>query len=175
MLSYLAEALQPSSSGDPVADFAIALAMMLVAVVLVFAEILFPSFGVLTIVCVVFAVGGALMAFAIGTAWGAAYIAAAVIVFPLAVLSGIKLLKKSGMIIDTATPGSAAGGVVPEGSDLACGARGVAATLLRPAGTAVINGKRYSVVSTGDLVEKDAEVEVVSVDGLKIAVRPLRV
>jgi membrane-bound serine protease (ClpP class) len=51
----------------------------------------------------------------------------------------------------------------------------VAATLLRPAGTAVINGKRYSVVSTGDLVEKDAEVEVVSVDGLKIAVRPLRV
>lgn len=48
---------------------------------------------------------------------------------------------------------------------------GVALTRLRPAGTAVINGKRVDVVTEGGFVEKDTPVKVVAVEGLRVVVR----
>ena len=52
------------------------------------------------------------------------------------------------------------------------GQRGIAMTLLVPAGKAHIGNELYDVVSEGDLIEKNQPIEVVQVVGYKIVVRP---
>lgn len=48
---------------------------------------------------------------------------------------------------------------------------GTALTPLRPAGTAVIEGKRVDVVTEGQMIERGAPVRVVAVEGLRVVVR----
>ncbi|OPZ25057.1 MAG: hypothetical protein BWZ02_02622 [Lentisphaerae bacterium ADurb.BinA184] len=50
------------------------------------------------------------------------------------------------------------------------GQEGMALTVLRPAGTAVFGERRLDVVSSGDLIPKDARVRVVRVEGGRIVV-----
>ena len=50
---------------------------------------------------------------------------------------------------------------------------GAAFTPLRPSGTALINGKRFDVVTEGPFVERGAPIKVVAVEGVRIVVRPL--
>jgi membrane-bound serine protease (ClpP class) len=52
------------------------------------------------------------------------------------------------------------------------GQNGIAFTALRPAGTAIINGKRVDVVTEGGFVEKGQPVKVVLLEGLRVVVRP---
>ena len=54
--------------------------------------------------------------------------------------------------------------------DLA-GKQGVAITMLRPSGMVRIEDKKYSVVTGGELIEKDQPVRVVKVEGSRIVVR----
>ena len=51
------------------------------------------------------------------------------------------------------------------------GSRGVAASPLRPAGTAIFEHKRISVVTDGEFVEKGSPIEVVSAQGSRVVVR----
>ena len=51
------------------------------------------------------------------------------------------------------------------------GKRGTTATALRPSGIAIIEGRRLDVVSPAEFIDKGAEIEVVSVEGVKILVR----
>jgi len=51
------------------------------------------------------------------------------------------------------------------------GHAGVAETALRPTGKALVDGRRYDVVSEGDFVEQGAAIEVVEVTGARIVVR----
>jgi membrane-bound serine protease (ClpP class) len=53
------------------------------------------------------------------------------------------------------------------------GKEGVAVTVLRPAGIALIDGKRVNVVTDGEFIDKNAPVKVVEVEGGRIVVRPL--
>ncbi|MEE1193575.1 MAG: NfeD family protein, partial [Phascolarctobacterium sp.] len=58
------------------------------------------------------------------------------------------------------------------GSDFSqlLGKQGVALTTLRPAGTALIEGKRYDVSSLGDFLPKDSHIVVAKVEGSKLFV-----
>jgi len=51
------------------------------------------------------------------------------------------------------------------------GKNGIALTALRPAGTAVFDGKRTDVVTEGGFVEKGQPVTVVGIEGLRVVVR----
>ena len=53
------------------------------------------------------------------------------------------------------------------------GKQGVALTLLRPAGKAEINGRKFDVVTEGDYVKKNEKVKVVMISGKKIVVRKI--
>ncbi len=53
------------------------------------------------------------------------------------------------------------------------GLNGEALTDLRPAGTAMFEGKRYDVITQGDYIVKDSKVEVMEVEGSKIVVKIL--
>lgn len=48
---------------------------------------------------------------------------------------------------------------------------GTAITVLRPSGTALINGRRVDVVTEGALVDRGAAVKVVATEGLRVVVR----
>jgi len=51
------------------------------------------------------------------------------------------------------------------------GATGEAVTPLRPAGTAVIQGRRMDVVAEGGLIESGRKITVVAQEGIRIVVR----
>ncbi len=52
------------------------------------------------------------------------------------------------------------------------GQRGVAVTLLRPSGTAEFDGVRLPIVSDGEFVPPGTSVQVVTMQGNRIVVRP---
>ena len=54
------------------------------------------------------------------------------------------------------------------------GAKGIALTTLRPAGTAELNGKRVDVVTDSEYIEHGRQIEVVEVDGMRIVVREIK-
>ena len=51
------------------------------------------------------------------------------------------------------------------------GKEGVASSGLRPSGTALIEGKRYTVVTRGEMLDKGARVQVLEVSGNRVIVR----
>jgi membrane-bound serine protease (ClpP class) len=51
------------------------------------------------------------------------------------------------------------------------GAEGVATTVLRPSGTARIEGRRVDVVARGEMIESGAAVKVVEVTGNRVVVK----
>lgn len=53
------------------------------------------------------------------------------------------------------------------------GQEGVAFTVLRPAGTALIGGRKVDVVSENDFIEPGSPIRVVREEGLRILVRKL--
>jgi membrane-bound serine protease (ClpP class) len=50
---------------------------------------------------------------------------------------------------------------------------GTAVTSLRPAGTALFNGKRVDVVADGAFIEKGRNVKVIAIEGLRVVVRAI--
>ena len=48
---------------------------------------------------------------------------------------------------------------------------GTAFSNLRPAGTALINGRRVDVVTEGQMIERGAALRVVAVEGMRVVVR----
>jgi len=57
-----------------------------------------------------------------------------------------------------------------EGVDLV-GKEGVAASLLRPSGVAIIEGKRRAVVTRGEVIEKGTQLKVIDVTGNRVVVK----
>ncbi|MDO4581540.1 MAG: NfeD family protein [Bacillota bacterium] len=53
------------------------------------------------------------------------------------------------------------------------GQRGVALTTLRPAGMAMIDGRKVDVVSSGEFIEAQAAVEVTLIEGTRVVVREI--
>ena len=51
------------------------------------------------------------------------------------------------------------------------GKTGKTVTALRPSGIALIDGKRVDVSSEAEFIDKDREIEVVSIDGMKVLVK----
>ncbi|MCI5836980.1 MAG: nodulation protein NfeD [Veillonellaceae bacterium] len=51
-----------------------------------------------------------------------------------------------------------------------CGARGRTLTPLRPAGTALIDGRRYDVVTAGEFIPAERDITVIEVSGARIVV-----
>ena len=66
------------------------------------------------------------------------------------------------------------GGQLSVGDSLSVGDRGVALSLLRPAGKADFNGRRIDVVTDGDFIKKGEKVEIVEISGNRIVVIPVK-
>lgn len=102
------------------------------------------------------------------------------VVFSLlvAIVAGLVLLRYlprlpfgRRLILETGLPAAEGYGSAPESDLHLLGKTGLAASPLRPAGIAEIDGTRVDVVSEGDMIDAGQRVEVTRVDGNRIVVR----
>jgi membrane-bound serine protease (ClpP class) len=146
--------------------------LQFLGVVVLIAEFLIPSAGLLSIVSVgLFGYSLFLVFTDVSTNAGIVFLGADLLVIPVLVIVGLKLLAQSPLALRRTL--SSQEGVTSQSAGLAAliGKEGDAISLLRPAGIAEIDGKRYDVVSKGDFIEKGARVVVDAVTGNQIVVR----
>ena len=147
------------------------IAFVLAGAFLIALEIFLPG-GVVGVVGVAFLLAAAYVAMTtFGSGTGFALAALAILIGSLMIFAVIKLFPRSfigrNLSLDTDLRESRA-----NDTDLVklLGAEGVADTVLRPAGFAVINGKRIDVVTRGDIIEHGARIRVADVEGNRVVV-----
>lgn len=179
----IAEAAAAAEGAAPISpQLAILLgaACLALAVIFFFAEVMVPSFGLLTVCGLACIVGSCVFGFMASNTMGVVFIVLNILTIPVVILVIFKWLPHSPVVIAYEIPASSSG-VEPGGDKLGqdltalVGKKGVALTRLNPGGTARVEGTRYDVVSTGDWIDANAAIEVVAVNGNRVEVRALEV
>jgi membrane-bound ClpP family serine protease len=146
--------------------------LQLLGVGVIIAEFIVPTAGVLAITAL------AIFGFSLywvfthaGVQAGFFFVAADLLLVPVLVIIGARMLAASRATLrETLDSKSGAVSQPPEWSN-AQGKDGVAVTMLRPAGSAMIDGKKYDVVTRGDFLDKGTPITVVAVEGNRIVVK----
>jgi membrane-bound serine protease (ClpP class) len=150
----------------------LAILLQLAGVVVIIAEIIIPSGGLISVVALALFGYSLFVVFQeVSVATGIFFVVADIITIPVLVLTGLKLLAKSPVTLQREL--SSAAGVTSQSSQLKdyLGRTGTTTCDLHPAGTAVINGSRVDVVSRGEYIEKGSAIVVSAVTGNQIIVR----
>jgi len=155
-----------------------AILLFLLGIILLGVEAFVPGFGVPGIGGIACLVASIIMA---APSWEAGIIS---LVFALVgtivlLLLSFKLLNRrkfwNRLVLGTSY--KTEDGYIPQAQDLSrhIGAKGIAHTILRPAGTVVLeDGTRLDVVADGEYIARGGKVEVVRVEGIRVIVRPVR-
>ncbi len=148
------------------------LILQLVGVVVVIAEVILPSGGILSIVALgAFGYSLFVVFSEISKTIGFVFVAADLVLIPVLVIIGLKLLARSPVTLRKTLSREKGVSSQPSDLDSYIDMQGTAVTDLRPAGKAIINGKRVDVVTRGEYFEKDATIIVTAVTGNQIIVR----
>jgi membrane-bound ClpP family serine protease len=158
---------------DPQALWAIVL--LAVALLLVFAEVLVPSGGVLGFLAAICLIGGVVLMFRVDTTLGLVSAIIAVIALPFVLGFAMKIwpntpIGRRLILQSTQRDANPDSDAAPDTDDLV-GAAGKSLTELRPVGTCLINGRRLDCLADAGVIEPDQPVRVISVDGMQIKVR----
>lgn len=149
-----------------------ALLMFLVAIVFIILEVFVPG-GILGIVGVL-ALGYAMHSINDSNQFILLAIVAAIILFTLVSLLNIYVFKKKMLFLNKLVLKdklSAEKGYVANKSETnLLGKELIAYTDLRPSGVAILEGRKYDVVSQGDFIEKNTKLVVTEVIGMRIVV-----
>jgi len=152
-------------------NLALPIFLQLMGILVIIVEVIVPTGGILAMVSTGL-IGGSLYLVFTSTSSTAGYlfVVADIIVIPLSVFIGFKLLAKSPAALKRSL--SKEDGVQSQSPELEMymGLEGIAATDLRPSGVAVIDGKRLDVVSRGEYLERSSNVVVIAVTGNQIIV-----
>jgi membrane-bound serine protease (ClpP class) len=142
-----------------------------------------PGFGIIGILGLGALLGGiGLSLLGAGATWEAVLaaigqVALALLLAIVAALFLLRLLPRlpfgRRLVLEAGLPADAGYASAPESDRRWLGKRGTAASGLRPAGIAHLDGERVDVVSDGDLIEAGEPIEVIRVDGNRIVVRRL--
>jgi len=151
--------------------------LLLAGIILVILETLLPSGGILGVLATASLIGAIVLGFMQSPAAGWVVLLAVLICVPILVLLGLKALPGTpfGRRMILAEPQQDKGargkaGVDDENFGSLKGKSGISVTELRPSGIAEINGKRYSVVSEGEMIEPSVEIFVKEVEGNNIII-----
>ena len=148
--------------------------LQILGIIIVLVEFVLPSGGILTIVaCLVFGYSLYSVFTSISPEVGYIFIGFDVLLAPILILLGIKIITKSPVTLKKAL--SKNEGVISQNSELdkLIGKTGIVTNSLRPAGKARINNKHFDVVSEGDYIQKGTPVIVSLVNGNRIVVKKL--
>ncbi|MBU0729672.1 MAG: serine protease [Proteobacteria bacterium] len=150
----------------------LAIILQFAGILVIIAEIILPSGGLLSVIATgLFGYSLYVVFTELSTGAGMAFIVADIIIIPISIIVGLKMLARSPATLRQEL--SSKEGVTSQSPELAgfVGKHGVAATVLHPAGTAVIEGKRLDVVTRGEYIEKDTAVLVVEATGNRLVVK----
>jgi membrane-bound serine protease (ClpP class) len=159
----------------------VSLALLLVGMGTIFAELLLPAGGLIGIAGFGAMVAGIVLGFVHhGTTVGTTLLIGSLLLMPFIVALGLKifpntfvgkrLILKDVLVGETKVPAESEDSRLPE----LVGKEGVALTDLRPSGMIRVDGRKLSVVTLGDYIEHEARVKVIKTEGNRIVVRRLR-
>jgi len=148
--------------------------LQVIGIMVIIAEIFIPSLGVLAVIALALLSYSLYIVFtSISTTAGVIFTGLDIIIVPLIVVLGIKILAKSPLALKRKL--SKQNGVVSQKEKLETyiNMKGTAVTDLRPAGMAQINSQRVDVVTDGEYIEADTPVIVTGVAGNRIVVEAI--
>ena len=138
----------------------------------VIAEFFIPSGGFLSIVAAGLFGYSLYAVFAhVSTNAGIVFVVSDVILIPVLILIGIRMIAKSPAALKTTLSQAEGVSSQPEDMEKLAGKEGTAITPLHTAGIALIEGKRIDVVSSGEYIGKLSAVKVVAVTGNQVVVK----
>jgi len=152
----------------------IGILLLTLGFVLVFLELMIPSFGVIGFLSAGCFVAALILAFTHSVTAGAVFVGLICVGLPLVVWLWVRIFPRTAlgrrMILqgpsEAALPGA-------DGLQKFLGRRGRAKTQLRPAGIALFDGEPVDVVAEGKVLEPGCAVQVVEVSGNRVVVRPV--
>ena len=150
----------------------LAIGLQLLGIIIILAEFLLPSGGILSLTAAAVFVYSLYYVFNnISPNMGFVFVGIDIMLIPALVIVGIKILAKSPLSLKKSL--SRQEGVTSQDTELQklIGKTGTVINDLRPAGKAIIENIRLDVVSLGDYIEKNAHIIVTSVDGNRIVVK----
>ena len=146
--------------------------LQFLGVVIILAEFILPSGGILALTAAAVFFYSLFYVFKkVSTDIGILFLVFDIILIPVLVLVGIKILARSPLSLKKTL--SKQDGVTSQDLELEklIGKTGTVINDLRPAGKAMIDNKRFDVVSEGDYIDTGAMVIVTEVDGNRIVVK----
>jgi len=146
--------------------------LQLIGVLVVIAEIIIPSGGILALLATGLFGYSLYMVFSqLSASVGMVFVVADVIMIPVLVYFGIKFLARSPVTLRTSL--SREQGVTSQSKELDAfmGRQGITITDLRPSGMAKIDDERVDVVTRGEYLTKQTDIVVIAVRGNQIIVK----
>ena len=140
-------------------------------------EVFVPAAGIIGIAGLGSIIASVVIAYQrLGNLVGSIYLAVVLVLVPVFIVLYFRFFPRSPMgrwLISQDRQDHSRGyaSFTPEKYTDLTGKEGISLTVLRPVGTVLIDGIKYSVVTGGEYVEKDKTVKVVKVEGSRIVVR----
>lgn len=151
-----------------------AIGLLLVGLILIIIECMIPSFGIIGVAGIASIVASIIFSFRASANVGYLFLMLSAAGIPAAIHFGFKLLPKTpfgrGFVLNA--PDSIDEPVEKNYDELE-GQEGVAKTMLRPSGIAIINDDRLQVQTEGQIIETNARIRVIKVEGNKIFVEQI--
>jgi membrane-bound serine protease (ClpP class) len=150
----------------------LAIGLLGLGIAFVIAEVLFPSFGILSICATIAIVAACVTAFNESTQTGVAFLVATAVLVPAGILLGLRFFPHSPIGRHMVSPGlSFESQAATDPRDVAlAGKEGVLESDCRPTGVARLDERRVDVVSRGELIERGERVRVLEVKGNRVVV-----
>jgi membrane-bound serine protease (ClpP class) len=150
----------------------LAIILLGVGLLLVIAEVLFPSFGILSVLAATAVVAAVVVAFRDGSSAGLQFLGVTAVLVPVTIMLGLKLFPKSPFGRRMVAEGlSFESQRATDRRDLdLVGAEGTVEGPCRPAGMARIGGRRVDVVTRGEFLDEGTRVRVLEVLGNRVVV-----
>jgi membrane-bound ClpP family serine protease len=146
--------------------------LQLIGIVILMAEILIPSGGILALLTIgLFGYSLYAVFTSVSVQMGYAFVLADLIIIPIIVIFGFKTLAKSSVTLKKRLSSEQGVNVQEKSLNQYIGMEGTAVTDLRPSGIALIAKKRLDVVTDGIYLAKDSSLLVVAVTGNQIIVK----
>lgn len=177
VVEAVAEA-EPGASVDPRASergsVGLVLLLTVIGLALLVAEVMFVSFGVISLLSGLCLVGAVFLAFQESTGFGWGVLVSEALAAPVVLFFAFRMLPNTrigrAILLSAPTREEVAGQAEERGLQELLQRTGITLSALRPAGFARIDGRKVDVVTRGEMIDKDSPVRVVEVLGNRVVV-----
>ncbi|OAB30319.1 serine protease [Paenibacillus macquariensis subsp. defensor] len=149
--------------------------LFIIGLIMLALELFIPSFGILGLLgsasLIVGVVRAAYSTSHVALSLGIASVSALIVIIIVAIVFKKRGIWNRFILNDTLSKEK---GFIPSASkENLLGKNGVSVTPLRPAGTVLIDGERFDVVTDGEFIGTNMTIHVVKVEGSRIVVKPI--